>query len=502
MSRIALGGFGHETNSFVSHRADFAYFCERRDRPPLVRGADVIASLLGGSYPLSGFVAAVQDDHMLLPLVWAHGSAGGCVTDDAFERIVGEMMERLSAAMPVDALYLDLHGAMVTESLEDAEGEILRRARAIVGDVPIVASLDYHANVTPEMVEHADALEIFRTYPHVDRPETGRRAAETIVRLLRRGRPAGRALRKPGFLIPATSQCTLVEPSRSIAARSAEPGEDMVALGYAAGFPPSDLFWCGPAIFAYGWTQQAADSAADALAALVERREADFASRLLPADAAIREALALSSGACRPVVVADAQDNPGGGGSGDTTGVLRALIDVDAQGAVLGIFCDADAARAAHAAGEGAWITLDLGGRSGPAGVAPIHGRFLVKRLGSGRFRTTGSVAGGVDADLGAMALLGLGGIDIVLSSRRMQAYDRAPFEHVGVDLPRCDIVVVKSAVHFRAEFEPLAQAVILAAAPGGFLDDPAQFPFKRLRPGVHLRPMGPAHVPSGDAGR
>ena len=494
MARIAVGGFGHETNSFVSHRADFAYFAEHRDRPPHVRGADVLEWLRGGSFPISGFIADMEHEHELVPLVWAHGSAGGAVTNDAFERIVSELLARLSEALPVDAVYLDLHGAMVAEQFEDAEGELLRRCRAVVGDVPIIVSLDYHANITPQMVEHADGMVVFLTYPHVDRPETGQRAGTLVRALLDRGRPTGRALRKLPFLIPATSQCTLVEPSQSIVARSYICKDDVLTLGYAAGFPPSDLYWCGPAVVAYAWSQQAADQVADALTAAIEQREADFASRLLLPDDAVRRASAIARGATRPVVIADAQDNPGGGGSGDTTGVIMALLNAQVQNAIVGIFCDPQAAQAAHAAGEGADIILKLGGRSGPDGVEPLAGSFQVRQLASGRFRTTGSVAGGLDVDLGPMALLRIGGVDILVSSKRMQAFDRAPFEHLGAQLDSYHYIIVKSAVHFRAEFEPLAEAVILTAAPGGFLDDPREFAFQRLRPGVRLTPTGPAH--------
>lgn len=494
MARIAVGGFGHETNSFVSHRADFSYFADHRDRPPHVRGMDVLQWLRGGSFPISGFIAEMEDDHDLVPLVWAHGSAGGTVTDDAFERIVSELLGRLSEALPVDAVYLDLHGAMVAERFEDAEGEILRRCRAVVGDVPMIISLDYHANITPEMVEHADGMAIFLTYPHVDRPETGQRAGQMVRDLLDHGRPTGRAFRKLPFLIPATSQCTLVEPSRSIVARSQVCKEDLLTLGYAAGFPPSDLYWCGPTVIAYAWRQDLADQVADDLTAAIEAREADFASRLLLPDDAVSHATAIARDATRPVVIADAQDNPGGGGSGDTTGVLIALLNAQSENAIVGIFCDPAAAGAAHAAGQGANITLNLGGRSGPEGVEPLAGTFQVRHLGTGQFRTTGSVAGGLDVDLGQMALLRIGGVDIVISSKRMQAFDQAPFKHLGAKLETYRYIVVKSAVHFRAEFEPLAEAVILAAAPGGFLDDPREFAFQRLRSGVRLTPTGPAH--------
>ena len=170
MKRIAVGGFHHETNSFVDGITDFAYFNSHRDRPPLVRGADVVKWLNGTSFALSGFLDAIGDRHEIVPLLWTSGGAGALVSVDAYERIAGELIGRLSAALPVAAVYLDLHGAMVSAPFEDGEGELLRRVRAVVGEqVPIVISLDYHANVTPQMVEFTDALLAYRTYPHVDR---------------------------------------------------------------------------------------------------------------------------------------------------------------------------------------------------------------------------------------------------------------------------------------------------------------------------------------------
>jgi microcystin degradation protein MlrC len=363
MARIAVGGFGHETNSFITHRADFAYFAEHRDRPPFVAGEALLARFAEGSLPLCGFLKEVETRHSLVPLVWAHGSAGGTVTDDAFERIVGEMVAMLSKAPPVDAVYLDLHGAMTTDYFQDAEGEILRRVRAAAGDVPIVASLDYHANVTPEMVALADSLVAFRSYPHIDRPETGRRACRVLEALLKNGRPAGRAFRSLPFMIPLTSQCTLVEPSRTVVAASRDLEGAIVSLAYAAGFPQSDLYWCGPSVFCHAETQAAADENADNLAALVVAREPEFVSTLFTPREGVARALDLMTSASRTVVIADVQDNPGAGGSGDTTGILRELLRANAAGAVLGIFCDPDAARAAHDAGEGATITLLLGGK-------------------------------------------------------------------------------------------------------------------------------------------
>ena len=496
MARIAVGGFHHETNCFVTPETDFAYFMSHRDRPPLVRGRDVIEWLSGTSFALSGFLAELASAHTMVPLLWTSGGAGGLVTADAYERIAGELIGMLSAAMPVDAVYLDLHGAMVSAPFEDGEGELLRRVRAVVGDkVPVLISLDYHANVTPLMVEATDGLVGYRTYPHIDRPETGRHAASIMRLLLERGRPEGRALRKLPFLIPLNDQCTMVEPSKGVVARSVVAEGDIVDLSYLAGFPPSDLYWCGPAVIAHAWSQASADRAADALTRDIVLREPDFAVPMVSPEAGVAEAIAIARRASRPVVICDTQDNPGCGATADTTGVLEALIAAKAEGAVVGYLCDAEAAAAAHKAGIGAEIEIALGGRSGPAGVRPVRGRFKILALGDGRMRTTGLVSGGRDVDLGPMAHLGIGGVSVAVTTKRMQALDKAPFLHLGIVPEQQRILALKSTCHFRAEFEPIAEKVIVVIAPGGYLADPAAYPYRRLRTGVRLRPLGPDFV-------
>jgi microcystin degradation protein MlrC len=493
MARIAVGGFHHETNCFVPTKTDFAYFMSHRDRPPLVRGAAVIEWLGASSFALSGFLEDMRSRHDIVPLLWTSGGAGGLVTADAYERIAAEMVGRLSQVMPLDAVYLDLHGAMVSEPFEDGEGELLRRVRATVGpQVPLVISLDYHANVTPDMVSLTDGLVGYRTYPHVDRVETGQRAARALSLLLQRGRPPGRALRKLPFLIPLNDQCTLVEPSQSVIAQSVVAEGELVDLSYLAGFPPSDLYWCGPAVIAHAWSQQAADQAADALTRCIALRESDFAVPMLTPEEGVREAMRLAGKACKPVVLADTQDNPGCGATADTTGVLEALVRLKAERALVGYLCDGQAVAAAQAAGEGAELSIALGGRSGPQGVKPLQATFRVARLAAGKMRTTGAVSGGRDIDLGPMALLTIGGTSVAVTSKRMQALDQAPFRHLGVEPAEHKILVLKSTCHFRAEFEPIAEKVIVVIAPGGYLADPAGYPFKRLRAGVRLRPLGP----------
>ena len=501
MARIAIGGFQHETNCFVPTRTDFAYFAAHRDRPPLVRGPDVLEWLSDTSFALSGFLKEMGPSHDYAPLIWTSGGAGGYVTRDAFERIAGEMVGMLSQAMPVDAVYLDLHGAAVCVDFEDCEGELLRRVRAAVGDtVPVVCSLDYHANVTPEMVAYADGIEAYRTYPHVDRVDTGERAARVLRQVLERGRPAGRALRKPAFLLPLNSQCTMIDPSKAIIEHSVRlEGGDVLSVAYLAGFPPADLYDCGPSVVVYAWTQAAADAAADALLRDIEAREAEFAQPLLQPDEAVQQAMRIAETATRPVVIADTQDNPGAGGTGDTTGLLAALVRNHARKAVLGFFFDPQSAAAAHAAGQGADVTLALGGRFGPEGSDPFEATFHVERLGDGRFTTTGPSVGGRQVDLGPMALLRIGGpegVGIVVTTKRMQAHDQSPFRHLGIEPSEQKILALKSTVHFRADFQPIAETVLVALAPGGHVVDTTQYAFRRLRAGVRLFPLGPGFVP------
>jgi microcystin degradation protein MlrC len=498
MARIAIGGFLHETNCFVPMRTGYGYYARGGDFPPLARGDEVIERTRGSSYGMSGFLDEMLERHDLIPLIWGHAGAGGYVTDEAFERIVGELVGGLSRCMPVDAVYLELHGAMCSERFEDAEGEVLRRVRDCVGpDVPIVISLDYHANVSRATAERVDGMAIYLTYPHVDRQHTGTRSAKILDRVLERGRPPYRSFRKLPFLVPLNFQCTLVEPSKGIVEASvAGEGGDILNLSYAAGFPPSDLYECGPAIICHGYDEALVEARADALEQMVLEREPEFAEELLSPEEAVTRAMGIAETATRPVIIADTQDNPGCGGTCDTTGLLEALVRSGAQGAAMCVMWDPQAAEAAHAAGVGAEIALSLGGKHAIPGDKPFDGMFRVTRLSDGKFITTGKSIPGRKIDLGPTALLSIGGVDIVTASQRMQAFDQDIFKHIGVQPSAQKILVLKSTCHFRADFQPIAQEILIAVAPGAHLVDSTQYPFRHLRPGVRLSPMGPEFRP------
>src|SRR5262249_41517672 len=256
--------------------------------------------------------------------------------------------------------------------------ELLARLRAVIGpELPLVASLDLHANLSPAMVALSDLLIAYRTYPHIDMAETGARAAQLLERVLKGGRKPAKAMRRTPFLIPVVWQSTLTEPARTLYGRLSELERGPVmSLSFAAGFPPADIPDCGPCVLAYGWEQAATEDAAERMAREITEAEPEFRGRIWKPREAGRHAIGAFDG--RPVVLADTEDNPGAGAESDGIAMLEALLAERANGAAIGLLFDPEAARTAHQAGAGAEITIALGGKSSGK---PFHGTFRVIAL-------------------------------------------------------------------------------------------------------------------------
>jgi microcystin degradation protein MlrC len=267
-------------------------------------------------------------------------------------------------------------------------------------------------------------------------------------------------------------------------------------LSFSPGFPAADFVHCAPSVLAYGRTQADADAAADAMAATVIAHESDFDGQIYSPDEGVRLAMELARSASKPIVIADTQDNPGAGGDSDTTGMLRALVRNKASRAAIGMLCDPQSAMVAHAAGVGATVTLALGGKSGIPGDAPFEAAFVVEKLSDGKFVAPGPFYGGSRMDMGPSAALRVDDVSVVVSSRKAQLADQAMYRFVGIEPTRQAILVNKSSVHFRADFEPIAEKLLICAAPGAMPADPATLPWKRLRRGIRIKPNGPAFVP------
>ena len=496
MTRIAVGGFLHETNTFAPTKATYADFVHGGGWPSMAHGADVLKTMRRINVGLAGFVEAAEENGWeLIPTVSCGASPSAHVTRDAYERIVKEIVDGIANAGALDAVYLDLHGAMVTEHFDDGEGEILRRVREVIGpDLPLVVSLDLHANVSPEMVEYADALIAYRTYPHVDMADTGRASARHLALMLKTKKRFAKAFRQLPFLIPISWQCTNDQPTKGIYEKLAALESDAVpTLSFAPGFPAADFRDCGPSVFAYGKTQADADAAADKVVALIEGHEDDFDGRIFSPDDGVRHAMELAKGAKRPIIIADTQDNPGAGGDSDTTGMLRALVRNKATRAATGVIYDPQSAKAAHTAGVGASVTLSLGGKSGIPGDAPYKETFVVEKLSDGKFVAPGPYYGGRDMGMGPSASLRIGDVRAVVSSHKAQLADQAMYRYVGIEPTEQAILVNKSSVHFRADFTPIAEEIIVAKAPGAMPADPATLSWRKLRRGIRLKPNGPA---------
>ena len=494
--RIVFAGFQHETNTFAPAPADYHAFELGGGWPGLTRGHAVFATIAGSNIPAAGFIeAATPYGHQLIPSVWCAASPSAAVTREAFERIAGMILEDIAAALPVDAVYLDLHGAMVAEHADDGEGELLLRVRALIGpDTLLVSSYDLHANTTQAMLQTADVLVAYRTYPHVDMAETGRRTFAILQRLFEgMARPFTVSRRIP-FLLPTVWQCTDLMPAKALYARLAELEHDpeIVHVSFTMGFPAADFPECGPVVWAHGRTQQAAQRAVDALAQAVLDAEPTFKGELPDARTAVVRAMAIHADQGGPVVIADTQDNPGAGCQSDTTGILRELIAQGAQNAAIGLIVDPASAALAHAAGAGATVRLALGGHSGAEGDAPLVADYLVECVSDGKFDAFGPYYGGFHMDLGPSACLRLDGVRIVLASYKAQLADQAMFRFVGIEPADQAILVVKSTLHFRADFVDIARGILFCASPGAISMDPSTMDWKRLPPDLRMTPGGP----------
>jgi microcystin degradation protein MlrC len=341
-------------------------------------------------------------------------------------------------------------------------------------------------------------LTIYRTYPHIDMAETGARAAEVMMQLAS-GVVAFKAYGQGEYLVPLHLGATEFEPNRGLFKRLLDLVPSSLSADIALGFPPSDVPDAGPSIVAYAASAGRAQHIVDELSQELSAAESWYVNNVHAPDVAIARAMANTRD--RPVILADTQDNSGAGGTADSTAAVIDLIRHRAKGAVVAIITDAEFAAAAHACGVGGTFEAALGGKLGKAGdfnVGPFHGRFRVLELGSGRFVCTGPVSRGARMNLGRMALVAVqdaGGADvkIVVSSVRSQPLDQAMLRHVGVEPAAQRILVLKSSVHFRADFDPLAAETLVVQWPGCNPSDPARCDYTRLRRNLRLAPNGPA---------
>jgi microcystin degradation protein MlrC len=489
--RIAVGGFMHESATFVETPTTWEDFARTGAWPGACEGEAMLKTMEGLNIGLPCFVdEARKGGHTIVPVAWTMAQPAGPVTAHAFERMCATLVDgyRRSGA---DVIFCELHGAMVADGYDDAEGELLRRIRAVVGpDVPVVGTLDLHVNMSDAMVAHTNLLSAYRTYPHVDWGETGCRVARWLDRVMSWGPRPAKAMRRMPFLIPVTAGCSLISPVQELYQElEAIEAATGAHLSFTPGFPPADIADCGPAVFGFGADPTTVQRAVDRLADAVNAAEPKFAAqRVQPVGEAVANAIRIASTSNKPVVLADTQDNPGAGSPSNTTGIIAELLAQGAQSTIVGIFHDPDLAAAAHAAGVGAHLNVPIGHGLGPDD-APQPGPWTVVALSDGHFAGTAPMLRSKFAEMGKTAVVKQNGVEVLVASIRQQPIHTETFSHLGIDPRERKIVALKSSVHFRAGFQPIAAEVITCASPGMNLADPADFSYKKLPAAIRRRP-------------
>jgi microcystin degradation protein MlrC len=493
MPRIAVGGFAHETNTFSPRPTDIADF----EATGLLRGSQLL-SLRGTRTPIGGFIEAASRHPgvTLIPMIQGYAVPGGIVTKAAVDLIEGELLRRIAEEQP-DAVVLSLHGAMVTEESDDGEGTTISRVRQIIGpDVPLIVELDPHANVTTAMVEGANVLLPYNTYPHIDGYERAIEGIELALAMLNGDlKPVSALVRMPMISAPPKEH-TGAGIGKAIMDRAfayeAEPG--VVNVGVNWGFAYADTPATAASIVVTTNGDRArSQEIADELAGWIWEQREEF----IPERTSVEEAIHLAmESEAKPVILADLGDNPGGGTTCDGTAILWGLLDLGAPNAAVGVIVDPEVVELAFAAGPGAHLSTLLGAKVDELHGYPVPVEAEVLRISDGRFTLEGPIGAGAPSSLGRTAVLACKGrhgniVEVIVCERRIQARDLGIFRSQGIEPTKKDILVLKSSVHYRAAFEPIAGKIIEVDTPGLLSIDLERFDFERIqRPIWPLDPM------------
>jgi len=475
---VLVGQIEHETNTFSSFETGLAEFADAS----LHYGDDVIADLGGTNTAVGGFLrVADREDWDVVPTVAADATPGGPVTAEARETLLDEVLAGIERTDP-DGVLLALHGAMVSDGVSDGDGYILDQVRRAVGpDVPVMASLDLHANVSDRMTRHADGLFGYDTYPHVDIGDTGETAAQAMAATLRGDLDPTVVVERAPLLPPLPELRTELDPMRSLLAAAAEAeGDQLPDVSVFGGFAQADVAHAGFSVVGVA-DQSVADDARETCRGLADeaydRRHEFDREYTSVADAASRAA---SWDGDDPILLADISDNPGGGSAQDGTALLAALLDAGVEDAALATIYDPATVDAAVEAGVGETVSVSLGGTSGETGE-PLDVTGRVRLLSDGAYRNYGPMSTGLRVSFGRTACLEIDGIDVLVGSHRQQPYDPEAFRSQGLTPERANVLVLKSTVHYRAAFEPLVGEVCEVATPGLCSPDLSAFAYENV---------------------
>jgi microcystin degradation protein MlrC len=478
--RIAIGQLMEESNTFVRQQADLDHFRANQ----LLLGDDV-TRLRGTRAEVGGFLEALgRAGAEVVPTIAANCVSSGPVPRKTFETLKAELLERLAAAAPLDGVLLALHGAMVLDDAPDGDGELLAAVRAQVGPtVPVVATLDLHATITPRMVEEADALVGYDTYPHIDLYETGLKGAGLVVAAARGEiRPVTVFARSP-MLVPAEGMGTGDQPMAGLLAdaKRLEQRPGVLSVSLFPVQPWLDIPQTGFSVVAVADGARRAAEVEPVVRELAwkawEARRR-FEAHLLEVDDAIRRALAVEGG---PIVLSDSADGTGAGSPGDSAAVLERLLALGVRERCLTTVVDGPAVARAIEVGVGSDLTVPVGGRLDPRYSRPVTITGRVRLLSDGRFVFSDQKSRGTEGHMGRAAVIEVGSIAVLVTERPAFTVDPAFYRAVGLEPRDAKIVVVKSALQFRDGYGPFARAMWVVDTPGPSTANFTRLPWTRL---------------------
>ena len=494
--KLVIAQMKHETNTFSPVPTPLARFATGTAVPP--EGAAAVAAYRGTGSAIAAFIdlaEAAGADYTVA--IAAAASPSGPVHDAAFET----MASRICAAVAqgCDAVLLDLHGAMVTQTYDDGEGELLRRIRAIAPTVPIGVALDMHTNLYDAMGTQSTVIAGYHTYPHIDVYETGQRAGRAVLAMLAGQAKPTMAWGRAPMLPHVMRQGTDDSPNKELQARCrAIEAEGALCASLFVGFPNADIEFAGLSVVVVTDNDQAqAERWRDELLALAWEQRKAFVYQIEPLATSMARAKALADAkpaGSGPVVLLDHSDNCASGGTMDTMTVLGAMLDAGLDGAAAFAIFDPAAVQQMIAAGVGCEITLALGGKLDMPSIGltgqprTVTGR--VKLVCDGQYHNLGPMYGGELSDMGPTAVLDTGKIQIVVISNHVEPHDLAAFTAVSIAPERCRFLMLKSRVHWRAGLRPLAHAVVECAGTGVCSSDYRLLGLHKVR-----RPMYPLDV-------
>jgi microcystin degradation protein MlrC len=485
--RLLLATLSHETNTFSPVPTKLERFC--RDGTTLLAGQAAIDFYRGTGTCMGGYLAVADEikAQVVVPLC-ASSPPSGPVDSDAYETFCRTITDAVAQG-GFDAIWLDLHGAMVAERYEDGEGELLRRIRAIDPRTPICVAYDMHANLFDAMVANAQIVTGYHTYPHIDQRETAERAARALLRAMRgEVRPTaawGTAPMLPHVMAQGTHQA----PNKELQALCAswESSGRALAASVFVGFPHADISMAGlSAVVVTDNDQRAAQAMVDELLGTAWQSRRDFMFDIEPLEASVRRAKTLAAPGKLPVVLLDHYDNCASGGTMDTTDTLREIIRQELDDAVFFGIYDPDAVQQAVKAGVGARVTLSIGAKLPmpqlPVASEPLTVTGTVQTISSGAFRLKGGLTPGLQIYMGRTVVLDTGRVQIVLLSRHIEPTAQEMLQVLGIDPAKKQFVAIKSRVHWRADLGKIAREIVPCAGVGVCTSDYAQLKFNKVR--------------------